>query len=270
MKCCRLCCNKYETLRESHIVSKMFYNAIKKNSITGIMRQASEPNVGVQDGLKIPLLCGNCEELFSKYETRFSNEVYTQTIKNNGEIQFDSRQDYISYFLLSIAWRVIVYTMENGEELTFTDKEKEKINEIIDAWRTILLTENMNEIRKVQQFIIPTKELKFFHNISLRVHDNVMMDFKTFDEKDTFNFAFTIVQIPYFIFITTVWGKSDSMKQYQVGKRIKVCSSRLPKNIEETLRQSHYDQFFEADKKLSDNQRELIEKRVKKKLSQKQ
>ncbi len=270
MECCRLCCNKYDTLKESHIVSKMFYNAIKKKSITGIMRQASEPNVGVQDGLKVPLLCGNCEELFSKYETRFSNEIYTQTIKANGEIQFDSRQDYISYFLLSIAWRVIVYTMENDEGLTFTDEEKKKINEIIEEWRAILLAENMNEIRKVEQFIIPTKQLKFFQNINFRVHDNVMIDFKTFDKENAFNFAFTIVQVPYFIFITTVWGKSDSMKQYKVGKRIKVYASQLPKNIEKTLYQSHYSQFFEADKKLSDKQRELIEKRVKKQLSQKQ
>lgn len=233
------------------------------------MRQASEPNVGVQDGLKIPLLCGNCEELFSKYETLFSNGIYAQTVKNDGEIQFNSRQDHISFFLLSIAWRVVVYTMENDEGLTFTDKEKEKINKTTEAWRTILFSENMDEIRKVEQFIIPTKKLKFFQDICLRVHDNVMIDFKTFDKENALNFAFTIVQVPYFIFITTVWGKSNSMKQYQVGKKIKVCDSRLPKNIEAVLYQSHYSQFFEADKKLSDKQRGLIEERARKYFSQK-
>ena len=91
--------------------------------------------------------------------------------------------------------------------------------------------ENMEEIRKVQQFIIPTKNLRFFENIPFRVHDNVMIDFKTFDEENTFNFAFTMVQVPYCIFITTVWGNTDTMKQYQLGKAIKSYRSILPKNI---------------------------------------
>ena len=109
MERCRLCQGENVPLKESHIVSKMFFNAIKKKSPTGIMRQVSDPNKGLQDGIKAPLLCARCEELFSKYETYFSNNIYTKTINVEGEIQFDSRDDRISYFLLSIAWRVMKY-----------------------------------------------------------------------------------------------------------------------------------------------------------------
>ena len=93
---------------------------------------------------------------------------------------------------MSVAWRVIKHTRET-DKTTLTECELEKMDGIIETWRRILYDENMEEIRKVQQFIIPTKNLRFFENIPFRVHDNVMIDFKTFDEENTFNFAFTIV-----------------------------------------------------------------------------
>lgn len=88
--------------------------------------------------------------------------------------------------------------------------------------------------------------------------------FKTFDEENTFNFAFTIVQVPYFIFITTVWGNTDTMKQYQLGKAIKSYRSTLPKNITKCLEDLHFKKYFEANDKLTEKQRKLIEEKVEK------
>lgn len=51
---------------------------------------------------------------------------------------------------------------ERKGRTTFTNLENEKIDEVIEKWRDILKNENMSEIRKIQQFIIPTKKLKFF------------------------------------------------------------------------------------------------------------
>lgn len=237
--CCRLCHSENVPLKESHIVSKMFYNVIKKKSPTGIMRQVTDPNKGIQDGIKLPFLCDECEELFSKYETYFSNNIYIKTVQNDGIIEFNSRDDNISYFLLSISWRVMKWVREN-DKTTFTNLENEQVDEVIETWRKLLKNENMYEIRKIQQFIIPTQKLKFFQNINFRVHDNVMLDFKTFDKEDTFRFAFTIVQVSYFIFITTVWGNTDTMKQYRLGKIIKPHESDLPKNITNILYDKHY------------------------------
>ena len=89
MEECRLCRCQNINLKKSHIVSKMFYNVIKKKSITGTMRMVDNPNKVVQDGLKKLLLCERCEELFSKYETYFSNCVYTKIIENEGEISLE-------------------------------------------------------------------------------------------------------------------------------------------------------------------------------------
>lgn len=267
MEECILCRCKNVNLKKSHIVSKMFYNVIKKKSITGTMRMADNPNKGVQDGLKKFLLCERCEELFSKYETYFSNCVYTKTIENEGEISFCSKDDSISYFLLSIAWRVIIYTMKYGKT-SFSSDEIKEINKVIENWRTLLASENMKEIYNIQQFIIPTKRLKFFQGKESRIWNNVGFDFKTFDKENSFEFAFTFVQVPYFIFVTTVWGKTDTMKQYKVGKKIKSCQSELPKYITSILRNNHYNEFLKAEKKLSDSQRTKIEERVMKNINQ--
>lgn len=261
---CRLCRCENVSLRESHIVSKMFYNTLKKKSLTGIMRQNINPNKGVQDGLKTSLLCGRCEELLSKYETYFSDNIYLETVKKEGESCFNSRDDNMSYFLLSIAWRVMLYTLEN-DKTTFTVNEKNEVFKIIEKWRVILDTEDMNEIRKIQQFIIPTKNLKFFVGIERRIWDNIGIDFKTFDEKDTFKFAFTFVQVPYFIFITTVWGETNGMKQYKVGRMIKPHKSELPINISSLLENNHYNEYFKAQEKISEKQIKIIEKRIKNK-----
>ena len=80
MEQCRLCKCTDKPLKESHIIPKMFYNELKRNSPTHIMRMADNPNRGVQDGLKLPFLCGECEELFSKYERAFSKNDEKATV----------------------------------------------------------------------------------------------------------------------------------------------------------------------------------------------
>ena len=224
MEQCRLCKCTDKPLKESHIIPKMFYNELKRNSPTHIMRMANNPNRGVQDGLKLPFLCGECEELFSKYERAFSNRIYQKAIANDGEIKFESKDDALSYFLLSVAWRVIKHIRET-DKTTLTECELEKMGGIIETWRRILYDENMEEIRKVQQFIIPTKNLRFFEKIPFRVHDNVMIDFK-------------------------------------LGKVIKSYRSTLPKNITKCLEDLHFTKYFEANDKLTEKQRKLIEERV--------
>ena len=46
MEECRLCRCQNVNLKKSHIVSKMFYNVIKKKSINGTMRMVDNPSKG--------------------------------------------------------------------------------------------------------------------------------------------------------------------------------------------------------------------------------
>ncbi len=140
------------------------------------------------------------------------------------------------------------------------------------------MEEELDKIRGVQQFIIPTKELKFFQELKYqlgelgfqvndrRIVDNASIDCKTSDAEDTFKFGL-IAQVPYFIFITSMWGETDTMKQYRLGKTIKPHKSDLPKNITTLLYQNHVIKFLEADGKLSNKQREEIYNRVMKRVA---
>ena len=63
--------------------------------------------------------------------TQKIDNVYTKTVDNDGIIEFNSRDDNISYFLLSISWRVMKLAREK-DETTFTNLENEKIDEVIE------------------------------------------------------------------------------------------------------------------------------------------
>lgn len=254
---CRLCLED-KPLKQSHIIPKMFYRAIKNKSHTRILREVKNPNKSLQDGLKLQFLCESCEELFSKYETSFSNNIYSKTIKNGGNIQFQSRDDNLVYFLLSIAWRVLKHTREKDSLESLTNNEKTEVDNVLEHWRKILYTQNKKEIFKVQQFIIPTNKLSFFQDMPQRIYNNCGSDFKTFDKEDTFEYAFTFVQVPYFIFVASVWGQSKTMKQYCINSTIKSRQSTLPKHITTTLEKHQYESFEKADRNLSEKQREII------------
>lgn len=150
---------------------------------------------------------------------------------------------------------------------------------LIDELMEWLITEQLDKIRKVQQFIIPTKDLNIFKDkkqilgeLGFQVNDRMIIDnagfeCRTYDEKDSFKFGFTFALVPYYIFITSMWGGTESMKQYRLGKRIKPYKGNLPKNINYVLIKNQIIRFLEADDKLSDNQREAICKLVLKKIN---
>lgn len=262
---CRLC-NQEKKLAESHIIPKMFYKHIKEKSETGGIRLVSDPNKRLQDGLKLPFLCHDCELLFSKYEKYFSDNFFQTTKNNPSEIkQYDTKDDKLRYFILSVAWRCLKYIYETDKEMLeqFTDEEKSKLESVLEHWRYILYSENLKEIRIIQMHFIPTKELSIFRSSSEKVYNNVAMDFKTKDEKNTFKYAYEYIKVPYFIFICTVWGETSNMKQFLVGKNILVKDSQLPKWLN-SLIISHLQKFESAKEIISEKSIQSILKNVKK------
>ncbi|MFK5709841.1 hypothetical protein [Lysinibacillus boronitolerans] len=99
---CALCGSESE-LEESHIIPKFVYRTLKKNSPTGNMRMASEPNKKVQDGDKEKLLCGECEDLFNIDETLFANKVYHKF--QQGTLQNFEYSEWLERFIISVNWR---------------------------------------------------------------------------------------------------------------------------------------------------------------------
>lgn len=124
-------CGKTTTLEMSHIIPKLAIRRLKRTSI-GAIRNTANPNVPIQDGEKQYLLCGECEDLFSKYETYFANTVFNPYLDRvKTEFNYDKR---LFYFLTSVSWRclyldLIDFVKDNQLDIDALEKliESEKI-----------------------------------------------------------------------------------------------------------------------------------------------
>jgi len=101
LKKCALC-GADTGLELSHIIPKMAIRTLKKTAISGI-RSTESPNKSVQDSEKHYMLCGNCEDLFSKNETWFANNLFHPYLKKEKTLfNYDER---LAYFITSVNWR---------------------------------------------------------------------------------------------------------------------------------------------------------------------
>ncbi len=107
LKKCALCGVESE-LELSHIVPKMAVRTLKKTSI-GNIRNTDNPNMTVQDSEKHYMLCGECEDLFSEYETYFANLMFHPYLKSE-KIKFDY-DERLFYFLTSVSWRSLYWDL---------------------------------------------------------------------------------------------------------------------------------------------------------------
>ncbi len=131
---CRLCGQQKE-LKESHIIPKFVINWIKKTSATGFLRQAINPNKRIQDGIKKFFLCTNCENLFSKFETYFANNIfYPYLNQERDSFQYDSN---LKKFIVSINWRILSDSIDGFSNINPIMGQFAKSAEIV--WRDYLL-----------------------------------------------------------------------------------------------------------------------------------
>jgi hypothetical protein len=88
-----------------HLIPDFAIRRLKKDG-TGFLR-SQDPNRRVQDGVKKPLLCENCDgRRFSDAETSFASRIFHPFLDGQA-LQFDcSEAD--RYFIASLVWRAIV------------------------------------------------------------------------------------------------------------------------------------------------------------------
>lgn len=100
---CKLC-QKNQDLRESHIIPKFVAKWLKESSATGYLRQGVEPNLRKQDFPKERLLCGDCENRFSRWENIFAEKIFLPYL-NDGKREFEYT-DWLLKFSVSLIWRM--------------------------------------------------------------------------------------------------------------------------------------------------------------------
>ncbi len=95
-------CGAVTDLQLSHIIPKFVFRMLTKTSV-GKLRGGMNPNVPIQDGEKHYMLCKQCEELFSTYETEFATKIFYPFQEGTQKrFQYD---EWLQKFIVSVSWR---------------------------------------------------------------------------------------------------------------------------------------------------------------------
>lgn len=141
MNTCRLC-EEEKDLELSHIIPKFVFRRLKKTSPTGRMRSTENPNKSTQDGLKLPFLCGDCEDLFSTWETQFANEIFFKYQEGNEE-SF-CHDTWLTKYLASVSFRLLAYAYYENKLDHFDENMLRHVPVAIGRLRKYLLGKSPN------------------------------------------------------------------------------------------------------------------------------
>jgi hypothetical protein len=104
---CALCC-KRAPLLNSHIIPAFVFRWQIESG--GHIRSSDAPNLRVQDGLKVPMLCAECEGEFSKYENAFATRLFYPL--DNDIAQVIPYGEWMLRFCVSVSWRILHHERE--------------------------------------------------------------------------------------------------------------------------------------------------------------
>lgn len=194
-------CTKNSELKKSHIVPKFVSRWLKETSATGFMRGVKEPKKRLQDLPKLPLLCGDCEQLFSKLESYFASNFFHPILnKQEKEVCYDEN---LKRFIISLNWRTLVTA--SSDQMKVHPWIEQHIKTAEECWRKYLLNESTNCGQYEQHFFfldyiksgigVPEK----FQWYTLRGTDSTLAS----NDDQSGLFAFT--HFPHFVFISTIF-----------------------------------------------------------------
>lgn len=131
---CHLC-RSFGSLRQSHILPAFVARWLKKTSATGVLRRGSMPNRPVQDTLKIPLLCDDCERRFCKWETEFYQRVFLPW--HSRKPASGSYGPWLHQFLVSLVWRIA--SVEMNRDGRVPNRLRPGVERALGEWRSVLM-----------------------------------------------------------------------------------------------------------------------------------
>lgn len=130
-------CGETRVLELSHVIPAFAFRWQKESSGSGYVRNSQEPNLRSQDGLKLHLLCEECEQRFSDWEREFANRIFYPYLERSGEVL--PYGDWMLRFATSVSWRVLTYALDAEEIQSWPDKLLSKAKAAKASWRAYLL-----------------------------------------------------------------------------------------------------------------------------------
>ena len=220
---CRLC-GSTAPLRDSHIIPKFVGRWMKNTAATPYLRFGDNMDRRLQDLPTMELLCDDCENRFSAWETKFATEIFHPNA--DGETVFKYSAWFVK-FAASLAWRGIHYLNSRR-----TEEESPDIHLIVDAMETHLSRFLLDQERNVGVY---TQHVYIVGELSAPVKPGspmlnrylartVQVDLL---RNDDLSEVIVYVKLPMFVFLSV--GKSKYGKWLETS-RIKKSSTLHPKN----------------------------------------
>lgn len=150
---CRLC-DRVGQLEVSHIIPKFVIRWQNDTSVSPL-RASERPNVRVQDGTKLRFLCGDCEDLFEKWETAFAPTVFAPLHRPVDEIPTD-----VAYgawglkFAVSVSWRVLKFWSEHPRFGEVLGDRRKLVDAALQRWAEFLRGDAPHPAR-FEQHVLP-------------------------------------------------------------------------------------------------------------------
>lgn len=132
---CALCLQNNE-LQNSHIIPAFAFRWLRSRFLTGHIRHTQKPNLRVQDGAKMPMLCAACEVLLSKDENAFASQLFHPMASDSHTVTYG---DWLLRFAVSLSWRVLKYCYGRNPDVTYSDQQQMLIAQAETTWREFLL-----------------------------------------------------------------------------------------------------------------------------------
>lgn len=240
---CALCKKKNIELMQSHIIPKAIYRRTKTYQ-NSIFRDYYNPKIIHQDGEKKPMLCHDCEEFFSQYETKFSN-LFLDKYLTSPRALLPMVTSEIEFYILTVAWRVLYddlyvynsyvgdierkyfeefesklgnflyekYIEENPNQVNtrtvvyepnLEDKCFGEIIAEIEKWKKSSSPENMSEIKN---YLYKLSDLGF-NNTAIMLFDSIIFGYSFYDSTRTKYYVITGYKG---LIITTVYLRKRSI-----------------------------------------------------------
>ena len=131
-------CGRQGDIRLSHLVPKFVLKWIKRTSATWRLASAADGARRLQDGAKTHLLCGGCEERFSRHEKYFAEKIF-HPFHDDGARSFEYDES-LGVFAASLSWRAL--KVSRGEAARdLPPILAAAVDEAEAAWRSLLLGE---------------------------------------------------------------------------------------------------------------------------------
>jgi len=192
-------CKKHSTLKKSHIVPKFVGKWLKKTSATGFLRGVKEPYVRMQDLPRLPLLCGNCEQLFSKLEHYFAAKVFHPILDDKKEeIQYDEN---LHRFIISLSWRTLVTAF--SDQVKVHPWIEEHINKAEETWRRYLLNES-KDIGETENHLFYLGFIENDVDLPRRFQWYLFRAVDSTLASNEVDIVFSYTHFPHFFFISTI------------------------------------------------------------------